>query len=904
MGLQTGPSPYACALCGARCCGPPRRVGPAAAAPSPEAAPNKRRRLQTAPPEHLVCGGCGAMHYCCEAHRRWHWRHGGHSEECGRMAGQVERGADLAELPFPWARLICCPAPPASTVAVTAAMAGAVGAGAVMAGAVTMLGGRGAGQEPGPPPAPRTEGSGQAGDPGAWLEGAGGAARGHRPPLCALLPGLGVECLGAVGVGGGAGAGGGRGQDDDSGAVEPELEQEPEGDGGGAGRQEPEAHPATRPRGRLPTGGDCRSRSSGRSSSSSGGGSGGGPVGGCRAPGAWRRACSCADAGAGAEVGAGAGVGAEADADALGGPRFCDEADEGSEWGCLQPPLLARVQLRSGAAPDVGRRPPPGSSGAPGRPPAVAGGVVTGPPQKGDAETEEAALPGARRRADVAVAGNGNASFPDVVSGGHEAQGLGAAAAGGGGGGGGWRRLRWGHETWARRVWCLPPHLTPPLSRATVAPAAGLAGGALAAAAGAQPADGKAGSGGVGLPREGPVGVHDWRSYYGWAGLPLESPAALLLHFPLTLYGVLRRVDEHYGGALLQGQRQVTGHGVSDGGGGDGGGGDGPQAELDLLDAFACLLPLLPVGLTLRLAMVGPDVPQRLDGAVLSYDAAGELEVPAAADGGAGVGGQGGGWGSAAGRVAAEESVVPGPDIPAPEAGVTPGSSRGADCCGGRGGGGARLEIRLRSCLLHEAPELLAEGAAEAAEEAGERATEAAEEVGERATEAAKAAGGAQRPPLLIFAPNAGLPAYLSWLPTLELLVAASHPEPWRLPGPSGLAGQGPGGWDRPAGHSAATGAAAAAVSIDEEGHGGGLGEPTGRLRGLLACVFSGYNEEECVRSGQLLERLYGIHTDVRHDVNPFRQPLCCVERVGNDLPSYSNGFLYGWWARKPQGAV
>ncbi|GFR50056.1 hypothetical protein Agub_g12197, partial [Astrephomene gubernaculifera] len=43
------------------------------------------------------------------------------------------------------------------------------------------------------------------------------------------------------------------------------------------------------------------------------------------------------------------------------------------------------------------------------------------------------------------------------------------------------------------------------------------------------------------------VAITDWLSYYRWARLPLESPAALLLHFPLTLYGILRLVlDELY----------------------------------------------------------------------------------------------------------------------------------------------------------------------------------------------------------------------------------------------------------------------------------------------------------------------------------------------------------------------
>jgi hypothetical protein len=33
--------------------------------------------------------------------------------------------------------------------------------------------------------------------------------------------------------------------------------------------------------------------------------------------------------------------------------------------------------------------------------------------------------------------------------------------------------------------------------------------------------------------------VKDWKSWYEWRRLPLESPAALLMHFPLTVYWLL-----------------------------------------------------------------------------------------------------------------------------------------------------------------------------------------------------------------------------------------------------------------------------------------------------------------------------------------------------------------------------
>jgi hypothetical protein len=36
-----------------------------------------------------------------------------------------------------------------------------------------------------------------------------------------------------------------------------------------------------------------------------------------------------------------------------------------------------------------------------------------------------------------------------------------------------------------------------------------------------------------------PTFEHNWTSYYKWRGLPLNSPAALLLHWPLTIYRLL-----------------------------------------------------------------------------------------------------------------------------------------------------------------------------------------------------------------------------------------------------------------------------------------------------------------------------------------------------------------------------
>lgn len=38
------------------------------------------------------------------------------------------------------------------------------------------------------------------------------------------------------------------------------------------------------------------------------------------------------------------------------------------------------------------------------------------------------------------------------------------------------------------------------------------------------------------------VNVTDWKSWYQWRGLPMESPAALLMHYPMTVYQLLVHV--------------------------------------------------------------------------------------------------------------------------------------------------------------------------------------------------------------------------------------------------------------------------------------------------------------------------------------------------------------------------
>ncbi|KAJ7666809.1 hypothetical protein DFH06DRAFT_1085985 [Mycena polygramma] len=88
--------------------------------------------------------------------------------------------------------------------------------------------------------------------------------------------------------------------------------------------------------------------------------------------------------------------------------------------------------------------------------------------------------------------------------------------------------------------------------------------------------------------------LQDWASYYEWRGLPIESPAALLLHWPLTVYrlltisGVIPRPPSET-------RRQLTVHML------------GIEKEVDFLPIFGELALLLP-NTDLSLVLFGPGV--------------------------------------------------------------------------------------------------------------------------------------------------------------------------------------------------------------------------------------------------------------------------------------------------------
>eukprot|EP00850_Spirogloea_muscicola_P020532 SM000219S06677 [mRNA] locus=s219:85674:88724:- [translate_table: standard] len=84
-----------------------------------------------------------------------------------------------------------------------------------------------------------------------------------------------------------------------------------------------------------------------------------------------------------------------------------------------------------------------------------------------------------------------------------------------------------------------------------------------------------------------------WQDYYAWSGLPLDSPAALLLHLPLTVYHALNLSSIT---TPFTRRELVVVHLI------------GADKELQTLDVFTELLLLLPID-CLQIHCVGPAVP-------------------------------------------------------------------------------------------------------------------------------------------------------------------------------------------------------------------------------------------------------------------------------------------------------
>ncbi|GLB39896.1 putative MYND finger [Lyophyllum shimeji] len=99
-------------------------------------------------------------------------------------------------------------------------------------------------------------------------------------------------------------------------------------------------------------------------------------------------------------------------------------------------------------------------------------------------------------------------------------------------------------------------------------------------------------------PRVPPPLDHSWSKYYEWRGLPLDSPAALLLHWPLTVYRLLHLLG--LASAYPQGRRHLTVHLL------------GVEREIDFVPVFGELALLFP-NTDLDLVFFGPGVAKLLE---------------------------------------------------------------------------------------------------------------------------------------------------------------------------------------------------------------------------------------------------------------------------------------------------
>ncbi|XVE75130.1 hypothetical protein DITRI_Ditri12bG0071600 [Diplodiscus trichospermus] len=89
-----------------------------------------------------------------------------------------------------------------------------------------------------------------------------------------------------------------------------------------------------------------------------------------------------------------------------------------------------------------------------------------------------------------------------------------------------------------------------------------------------------------------------WKDYYDWMCLPLHSPVALLLHWPLTVYHAIQIAGL---GSLTSESSKLLIHYL------------GPEKELLQLAVFGELGALFP-GVLVQIELIGPAVPQHRDG--------------------------------------------------------------------------------------------------------------------------------------------------------------------------------------------------------------------------------------------------------------------------------------------------
>ncbi|XP_048232811.1 zinc finger MYND domain-containing protein 15 isoform X2 [Ricinus communis] len=241
-----------------------------------------------------------------------------------------------------------------------------------------------------------------------------------------------------------------------------------------------------------------------------------------------------------------------------------------------------------------------------------------------------------------------------------------------------------------------------------------------------------------------PISKHlsSWMDYYEWRCIPLHSPVALLLHWPLTIYyatQVARTIS-----STFQSCKKLCIHYL------------GPEKELLQLAVFGELHALFP-GMKVHVDLIGPAIPEHRDGQKIDLCSYAHCS---------------------------DRDCI-----------CRPSSKTSADA-----GKYSQVTLQLHRGFYHDCYRDLAEGSS----------------------------------PNLVIAPNAGIAAYSSWLPTIEL--------------------------------------------INEIG---------------VPAVFSDYCEEACHLGVSCITSVTGCSLALPIQINPFRQPMV-VEDSALLLPCYSNCFIFG----------
>ncbi|KAG8366225.1 hypothetical protein BUALT_Bualt17G0054400 [Buddleja alternifolia] len=236
-----------------------------------------------------------------------------------------------------------------------------------------------------------------------------------------------------------------------------------------------------------------------------------------------------------------------------------------------------------------------------------------------------------------------------------------------------------------------------------------------------------------------------WKDYYEWRSIPLNSPAALILHWPLTIYWAIQLATLESLLPEISNELQI--HYL------------GPEKELLQLAVFGELLALFP-GVKVHIDLVGPAIPLHRDGEKIHLNTYGQCN---------------------------QMDCQCKYSIDSHNKGITKYHS-------------CAITLRLHAGYYHD-----------------------------RYRELVKDSS-----PHIIIAPNAGIAAYTSWLPTLDLLKEIKVP-----------------------------------------------------------AVFSDYCEEASHLAASCMSSVTGNALKIQIQINPFRQPLR-IEESALFLPCYSNCFLFG----------